>query len=169
LFSGASGVIHYIQAESFEGSMSESIFERITAFLSKKSAVQRVADDPALASELLLLLHVVFADGDQHPAEIAAFKEIAERNFGIPPEELPEVAEYLKDFAYETTTKQAANMLAEMAPDRRLALLSDLVKIACSDHRLDRSEATMIQRIADTLGVKPEELHKARQSSPCGF
>jgi len=54
LFSGASGVIHYIQAESFEGSMSESIFERITAFLSKKSAVQRVADDPALASELLL-------------------------------------------------------------------------------------------------------------------
>lgn len=33
--------------------MSESIFERITAFLSKKSAVQRVADDPALASELL--------------------------------------------------------------------------------------------------------------------
>ena len=79
------------------------------------------------------------------------------------------MAEYLKDFAYETTTKQAANMLAEMAPDRRLALLSDLVKIACSDHRLDRSEATMIQRIADTLGVKPEELHKARQSSPCGF
>ncbi len=75
--------------------MSESIFERITAFLSRKSAVQRVADDPALASELLLLLHVVFADGDQHPAEIAAFKEIAEKNFGIPPEELPEVAEYI--------------------------------------------------------------------------
>jgi len=149
--------------------MSESIFERITAFLSRKSAVQRVADDPALASELLLLLHVVFADGDQHPAEIAAFKEIAEKNFGIPPEELPEVAEYLKDFAYETTTKQAANMLAEMAPERRLALLGDLVTIACSDNRLDRREATMIQRIADTLGVKPEELHKARQSSPCGF
>ncbi len=55
-------------------------------------------------------------------------------------------------------------MLAEMAPERRFALLGELVKIACSDHRLDRSEAEMIQRIADTLGVKPEELHKARQS-----
>ncbi|WP_429944690.1 TerB family tellurite resistance protein, partial [Brucella abortus] len=89
-------------------------------------------------------------------------------NFGIPPEELPEVAEYLKDFGYETTTKQAANMLAEMAPERRLALLSDLMKIACSDHRLDRSETTMIQRIANTLGIKPEELHKVRQASSCG-
>ncbi|APX70580.1 hypothetical protein BR10RB9215_C10938 [Brucella sp. 10RB9215] len=148
--------------------MSESIFERISAFLSKKSAVQRVAEDPALASELLLLLHVVVADGNQHPAEIAAFKEIAANNFGIPPEELPEVAEYLKDFGYETTTKQAANMLAEMAPERRLALLSDLMKIACSDHRLDRSETTMIQRIANTLGIKPEELHKVRQASSCG-
>ncbi|ALF29789.1 MULTISPECIES: TerB family tellurite resistance protein [Brucella] len=142
--------------------MSESIFERISAFLSEKNAVQRVAEDPALASELLLLLHVVVADGNQHPAEIAA------NNFGIPPEELPEVAEYLKDFGYETTTKQAANMLAEMAPERRLALLSDLMKIACSDHRLDRSETTMIQRIANTLGIKPEELHKVRQASSCG-
>ncbi|ABQ60461.1 conserved hypothetical protein [Brucella ovis ATCC 25840] len=162
------GGIHDNVSRNSRGSMSESIFERISAFLSKKNAVQRVAEDPALASELLLLLHVVVADGNQHPAEIAAFKEIAANNFGIPPEELPEVAEYLKDFGYETTTKQAANMLAEMAPERRLALLSDLMKIACSDHRLDRSETTMIQRIANTLGIKPEELHKVRQASSCG-
>ncbi|MBC2885834.1 TerB family tellurite resistance protein [Ochrobactrum sp. CM-21-5] len=148
--------------------MSESVFDRITAFLSKKSAVQRVADNPALASELLLLLHVVFADGDQHPAEIAAFKEIAFANFGIPPEEIPEVAEYLKDFAYETTTKQAASMLAEMAPERRLSLLHDLLKIACADNRIDKSETAMIQRVADVLGVTHEELRQARQASPCG-
>lgn len=148
--------------------MSESIFDRITAFLSRKSAVQRVADDPALAAELLLLLHVVFADGDRHPAEIAAFKEIAFKNFGIPPEEIPEVAEYLKDFAYETTTRQAANMLAEMAPERRLSLLRDLMTIACADQRIDRSETALIGRVADVLGVKPEELRQAQQASPCG-
>ncbi|MBV2143846.1 TerB family tellurite resistance protein [Falsochrobactrum sp. TDYN1] len=148
--------------------MSESIFERITTFLGKKSAVQRVAEDPALAAELLLLLHVVFADGDRHPAEITIFKEIILENFGIPPEEIPEVAEYLKDFAYETTTKQAASMLAEMAPERRLSLLNDLMKIACADSRIDQSETAMIQHIAEVLGVTAEELREARQASPCG-
>ena len=148
--------------------MSESIFERITTFLSKKSAVQRVAEDPALAAELLLLLHVVFADGDRHPAEIAIFKEIILENFGIPTEEIPEVVEYLKDFAYETTTKQAAGMLAEMAPERRLSLLNDLMKIACADSRIAQSETVMIQRIAEVLGVTAEELREARQASPCG-
>ncbi|PWL17698.1 hypothetical protein DKP76_07945 [Falsochrobactrum shanghaiense] len=148
--------------------MSESIFERITTFLSKKSAVQRVADDPALAAELLLLLHVVFADGDRHPAEIATFKQIIFENFGIAPDEIPEVAEYLKDFAYETTTKQAANMLAEMAPERRLSLLSNLMKIACADNRIDQTETAMIQRIAEVLGVTAQELRDARQASPSG-
>src|SRR5690606_6019602 len=118
--------------------MNESIFERISSFLSKKSAVQRVAEDPALAAELLLLLHLVFADGDRHPAEIETFKEIALKNFGIEAEEIPEVAEYLKDYAYETTTQQAANMLAEMAPERRLSLLQNLMKIACADSRIDQ-------------------------------
>lgn len=145
--------------------MSESIFDRITAFLSKKSAVQRVAEDPALASELLLLLHVIFVDGRQHPAEFAAFKEIAFRNFGIPPEEIPEVAEYLKDFAYETTTKQAANMLAEMAPERRVSLLRDLMQVACADKTLHEAETAMIQRVADILGITAEELHQARQTA----
>ncbi|OYR22706.1 tellurite resistance TerB family protein [Brucella thiophenivorans] len=149
--------------------MSESIFERITAFLSKKSAVQRVAEDPALASELLLLLHVVFADGDRHPAEIAAFKAIALESFGISEEELPEVTEYLKDFGYETTTKQAANMLAEMAPERRASLLRDLMRIACADNRIDQSETAMIKRIAEVLGVTAEDLRQAQQVSPCGL
>ena len=147
--------------------MSEGIFERITAFLSKKSAVQRVADDPALASELLLLLHVVFADGDQHPAEIAVFKKIASDSFGISQEELPEVTEYLKDFGYETTTKQAANMLAAMAPDRRESLLRDLMKIACADNHMDGNETAMIKRIADLLGVTAEDLRHAHQKTRC--
>lgn len=146
--------------------MGESIFERITAFLSKKSAVQRVAEDPALAAELLLLLHVVFADGDRHPAEIETFKEIVSKNFGIESDELPEVAEYLKDFAYETTTTQAATMLAEMAPERRLSLLSNLLKIACADNRIDQSETALIQRIAKVLGVTAQELREARAASP---
>ncbi len=145
--------------------MSESIFERISAFLNHKSAVERVAEDPVLAAELLLLLHVVFADGDQHPEELAAFKEIAFADFGISPEELPEVAEYLKDFGYETTTRQAADMLAEMDPDRRLTLLRDLMKIACVDHHVDRAETAIIRHVANVLHITPAELRRAREAA----
>lgn len=146
--------------------MHESIFERIYAFLGTKSAVQRVADDPALAAELLLLMHVVFADGEQRPAEVAAFREIAFADFGISADELPEVTEYLKDFAYETTTKQAASMLAEMAPERRIRLLRDLMKVACSDNQLAPEETAMIRRVAVILNIKPEELHEVRDALP---
>lgn len=147
--------------------MAESLFDRIYAFLSKKSAVQRVADDPAMASELLLLMHVVFADGGQHPAEIAAFKNIAFANFGIAPEELPEVTEYLKDYAYETNTRQAAAMFAEMAPERRVTLLSDLMTVACSDNDFDEAEAALIERVAQVLNVSPQEWQKASAASRC--
>lgn len=147
--------------------MAESLFDRIYAFLSKKSAVQRVAEDPAMAAELLLLMHVVFADGDQHPAEIAAFKEIAFANFGISAEELSEVTEYLKDYAYETNTRQAAAMLAEMAPERRVALLRDLMTVACSDNDFDEAEAALINRVAQVLNVSPQELQEANIASKC--
>lgn len=147
--------------------MSENLFDRIYAFLSKKSAVQRVADDPAMASELLLLMHVVFADGGQHPAEITAFKNIAFANFGISAEELPEVTEYLKDYAYETNTRQAAAMFAEMAPERRVALLSDLMTVACSDNDFDEAEAALIERVAQVLNVSAEEWQEASAASRC--
>ncbi len=144
-------------------------FSNASLRFSAKSAVQRVAEDPALASELLLLLHVVFADGDRHPAEIAVFKAIASESFGISAEELPEVTEYLKDFGYETTTKQAASMLAEMAPERRASLLRDLMRVACADNHIDQSETAMIKRIADVLGVTADDLRQAQQASPCGL
>lgn len=148
--------------------MVESIFERLASFMSKKSAVQRVAEDPALAAELLLYLQLIFADGEQHPGEIAAFRAIALEKFGIPADELLEVTDYIKDFAYETTTKQAANIIAEQAPERRLAALADLLKIACADAHIDEKEAAVLKRVAVLLNVTPDELQQVRLLSRQG-
>lgn len=148
--------------------MAASILDRILSFIGVDSAVQRVADDPAMAAELILLMHVAFADGEQHPAEMAAFKKIVSDNFGIEGQQLKDVAEYLKDFAYETTTGQAAAMVAEMAPERRQNLLKDLLTIACADSELARQETAMIARVAQVFNLTPEDVQRALDNSRCG-
>ncbi|MGH7004868.1 MAG: TerB family tellurite resistance protein [Alphaproteobacteria bacterium] len=140
--------------------MSESIFDRIAAFLGARSAVQKVAEDPVLTAELLLLLHVALADGKTQKAEYAAILRIASNDFGITPEEFGEVAEYLKDFGYETSSAQAALAFADVPFERKVQLLRHLLTIAKADDDLDPKEANLIRKTADMLGVTPEELHK---------
>ena len=140
--------------------MSESIFDRITAFLGAKSAVQKVADDPVLTAELLLLMHVALADGKTEQSEYAAILRIASNDFGIAPDEFGEVAAYLKDFGYETSSEQAALAFADVPFERKVMLLRHLLTIANADDDLDPKEANLIRRTADLLGVTPEELHK---------
>ena len=140
--------------------MSESIFDRIATFLGTKSAVQKVADDPVLTAELLLLLHIALADGKTDKAEYAAILRVASNDFGISPEQFGEVAEYLKDFGYETTSTQAALAFADVSFERKVQLLRHLLAIANADDELDAKEANLIRKTADLLGVTPEELHK---------
>ncbi|MCO4316109.1 TerB family tellurite resistance protein [Phyllobacterium sp. 21LDTY02-6] len=140
--------------------MSESIFDRILAYLGTKSAVQKVADDPVLTAELLLLLHIALADGKTEKAEYTAILKIAASDFGISPEEFGEVASYLKDFGYETTSAQAALAFAEVPFERKVLLLRHLLTIANADNDIDPKEANLIRKTAELLGVTPEELHK---------
>lgn len=161
-------VLSQCQIEWSSDKMAVSIFDRILSFIGGDSAVQRVADDPALAAELILLMHVAFADGEQRPEEMIAFKEIVRNNFGIEGDQLKDVAEYLKDFAYETTTGQAAAMVAEMAPERRQNLLKDLLTMACADSELVQQETAMISRVAHVFNLTPQEIQTALESSRCG-
>lgn len=144
--------------------MSETIFERISAYLSKKTAVQRLAEDPALVSELLLLVRLVFVDGQKHPAEMNALLHIMQHDFDIKPEELPEIADYLKTFSYETSSTQAAALFSEMAPERRDSLIRHLLFIAQADNEMHPSESALISRVVEQLNVTPEELFARRQN-----
>lgn len=145
--------------------MSETIFERISAYLSKKTAVQRLSEDPALVSELLLLVRLVFVDGQKHQAEMNALLHIMQHDFDIMPEELPEIADYLKTFSYETTSTQAAALFNEMAPERRQSLINHLVAIAQADNEIHPAESALIARVIEQLNVTPEELFERRQNN----
>ena len=135
-----------------------AIIDTLKDFLLQRSAVQMVADDPATTAELLLLVRMIFADGELKGDELAAFKGVLAEGFGIPDEEVPEVMRFLKDVGYETTGKQAADTFRDLPDERKRLLLQHLMRVAVADNKLHRSEIELIEKVAETLGVSSEQL-----------
>lgn len=139
------------------------MFQTISNYFSRHNAVRKVADDPALAAELLLLIHLVFADGQRTASEATSFAKIAQEQFGISHDALPDVVNYLRDFGYETTTGQAAALFSELALDRRYSLIKNLMTIAKADNVIDADEVALIQRVAAILGITARDVENIRR------
>lgn len=140
--------------------MPHRFLDRLHQFFEGNRAVGRVAEDPALAAELVLLLRLIVVDGAGDSAEIERFRSVVGQAFGIGDDDMGEVMEYLKEFAYETNAEQAATLFAEMAPERKTELLKHLLAVAEADHALDFEEMHFIQRTAAILGVTAESLRR---------
>lgn len=140
--------------------MPQRFLTRLRTFFEGNPAVDKVADDPAVAAELVLLLRLIVADGSSDREEINRFREIVGKAFGIGDDDMGEVIEYLKEFAYETDADQAAALFAEMAPERKTELLKHMLSVAEADHALDIAEMDFIRRTAEILGVTSEDLKR---------
>jgi len=130
-----------------------AFLDKIRALVGQGTTVQRVADDQQLTAELILLVRMMFADGEMKPDELEQFKEICATRCDIPAEDIPDVVKFLTDFGYETSAENAAGMFAGMDVERKRAILRRMVRIAHSDDELDPKESLMIQRTADILGL----------------
>ncbi len=130
-----------------------SFVDSIKSLLQQENTVRRVADDEQLTAELILLVRMMFADGQMTPEELEKFKEICATRCDIPPEDIPEVVKFLAEFGYETTAENAAGMFVDMDVERKRAILRRMVRIANSDDHLDPRESLLIQKTADSLGL----------------
>lgn len=130
-----------------------AFLDKLRALVGQGTTVQRVADDQQLTAELILLVRMMFADGEMTQDELEQFKEICATRCDIPAEDIPDVVKFLTDFGYETSAENAAGMFAGMDVERKRAILRRMVRIAHSDDELDPKESLMIQRTADILGL----------------
>jgi uncharacterized tellurite resistance protein B-like protein len=130
--------------------------------LEREKVVRLVANDPALTAELLLLFKVILADGEVKQRELDIFKRICRDSFGLDPEVMDGVYEYLNDFAYETTPAQAASVFADLPLERRQRLLDHMIEIAEADSDIDRREERFLARIADMLDFDITEITRRR-------
>ncbi|OCW57612.1 TerB family tellurite resistance protein [Hoeflea olei] len=129
-----------------------SLGERVRAFLDRASSVNKVAHDPVLTAELLLLVRMSFADKSVEPEEADAFAAICTRMLGLNGEELGDILKYLNDFGYETTDAQAAGMLASLDPERKRAILDHMALVARADGEIDPRERRLLEATARRLG-----------------
>jgi uncharacterized tellurite resistance protein B-like protein len=133
--------------------LADSLLKSLKNFFNGNASVRKVADDPALSAELLLLFRVMLADGRVQDEEQAAFERICQTAFGIEADDIGEVTDYLRDHGYETTGRQAIDMFVDVPPERRLALIEHMRDIANADAQFLPSERVLIDKVAEMLGV----------------
>ena len=136
------------------------ILDSIKTLLTNKSSVQVVADDPHLASEIMLLVHMMFIDGDLTGPEMDLFKQYCQSVFGIPEEDVPDVIRFLSQIGYETSGEQAAAVFSEMPGERKAQILGKLITMARADNVLHEREVDLIARVSRVLGYTPEQVNQ---------
>lgn len=138
-----------------------AILDQIKAVFEGDPGIRRVADDPVLSAELLLLFRMILADGVIEEAEMQALRRICRDNFGIQESSMDGVIEFLNDFGYETNAAQALDMFMELPIERRRALALHMAEIAKADTQLAESELRLLKRSLDLLQLEAADLAKS--------
>lgn len=137
--------------------MPETFFRRLLHIFDGDPAIRKVADDPVLTAELLLLFRMILADGVVEKSELEMFKRICRDAFGIRDESFAGVVHYLNDFGYETTGSQAMDVFRSLDEDRKRLLIRHMVDIAGADSELHPMERKLLRRTLDVLGFREED------------
>jgi uncharacterized tellurite resistance protein B-like protein len=141
-------------------SMARGLLAQIRDLFEGDPGVRKVADDPVLSAELLLLFRMILADGQVSDSEMAVFRRICKDSFGIGEDSIQGVVDYLHDFGYETNGAQAIEMFRELDLDRRKLLARHMAEIAKADSHLAENEVRLLRRTLDLLGISPVDVVK---------
>lgn len=138
--------------------MPNRFLSAIRGLIDGDPAVRKVADDPSLVAELLLLFRMALADGEMGERELDTLKRIAGESFGIHPDSFPAVVSHLRDFGYETSAGQAVAVFQEFDIDRRRLLARHLAAIAKADGQLNAHEVRLLARVVELLGLEASDV-----------
>jgi len=140
--------------------MSNGLLAKIRSLFDGDPGVRKVADDPVLSAELLLLFRMILADGSVSDAEMDTLRRICRDSFGIPEESMDAVIEYLNEFGYETNGSQAVAMFQDLDIERRQLLARHMADIAKADQQLAEKEVRLLRRTLEMLGLSPVDTVK---------
>lgn len=140
--------------------MAFALLDQIRSIFDGDPGVRRVADDPVLSAELLMLFRMILADGSVSESEMETFRRICRESFNIPEASMDKVIDYLNDSGYETSGSQAMALFQELDVDRRKLLARHMAEIAKADRHLAENEVKLLRRTLDILGISPVDAVK---------
>ena len=138
--------------------MASGLIGRLVDFFEGDVAIRKVAEDPALSAEILLLFRMVLADGEVSEAEIATLKRICEQAFGLNEADFAKVVGWLQEYGYETGTPEALATFRQFPRERRVALARHMAEIAKADAHLNKSEVRLLARLLEALRLEPADV-----------
>lgn len=138
--------------------MAAGLLDQIRSIFDGDAGVRKVADDPVLSAELLMLFRMILADGSVSESEMDVFRRICKDAFDIPESSIDAVIEYLNDFGYETNASQAIALFRELDIERRKLLARHMADIAKADSQLAESEVRLLRRTLDLLKISPVDV-----------
>jgi uncharacterized tellurite resistance protein B-like protein len=140
--------------------MAFALLDQIRSIFDGDPGVRRVADDPVLSAELLMLFRMILADGSVSESEMETFRRICRESFNIPEASMDKVIDYLNESGYETSGSQAMALFQELDVDRRKLLARHMAEIAKADRHLAENEVKLLRRTLDILGISPVDVVK---------
>jgi uncharacterized tellurite resistance protein B-like protein len=138
--------------------MAQGLLAKVRSLFEGDPGVRKVAEDPALTAELLLLFRMILADGEISDSELAVFRSICRDSFGIGEDSVDGVVGFLNDYGYETSGSQALDLFRELDPDRRKLLARHMADIAKADSQLAEKEVRLLRRTLEVLGLSPVDI-----------
>ncbi|MBO6726352.1 MAG: TerB family tellurite resistance protein [Rhizobiaceae bacterium] len=138
--------------------MPQNMLARLRELLQGNASVRKVAEDPALTAELLLLVRMVLADGEVRARELDALRRIATNSLGIDGDDLEQVLDHLGAFGYEITPIQAIAVFRELDMDRRISLARHMATLAKADDELSHHEIRLLARVVEILEIDPQAI-----------
>ncbi|RWP49213.1 TerB family tellurite resistance protein [Mesorhizobium sp.] len=140
--------------------MAFALLDQIRSIFDGDPGVRKVADDPVLSAELLMLFRMILADGSVSESEMVALRRICREAFGIPEASIDSVIEYLNEFGYETNSLQAIAQFRDLDVERRKLLARHMAEIAKADSQLAGNEMKLLRRTLDLLDISPADAVK---------
>ena len=138
--------------------MPQNMLARLRELLQGNASVRKVAENPALTAELLLLVRMVLADGEVRARELDALRRIATNSLGIDGDDLEQVLDHLGAFGYEITPIQAIAVFRELDMDRRISLARHMATLAKADDELSHHEIRLLARVVEILEIDPQAI-----------
>lgn len=138
--------------------MVSGFFDKLLSLFDADRTVERVAEDPILTAELLLLFRMILVDGEVSESELAMFRRICKEAFGIEESAMEQVVEYLQDVGYETSIAQSLALFRKLDRERKLVLARHMVAVAKADTQLRQTEMQLLDRTFKLLEIDPREV-----------
>ena len=143
--------------------MAIALLDQIRSIFEGDPGVRKVADDPILSAELLMLFRMILADGSVSESEMQVFRRICTESFGIPDRSVDGVVEYLNGTQVETHVSHAVALFRDLDVERRKLLAMHMAEIAKADSHLAENEVKLLRRTLDLLDISPVDLVKPEE------